>query len=86
MQFELDFPNEYIVSVEGCYEKIFGVETAVVTMLRFKTNKRTSQPFGLDSDTTFVLEMKDHKIVGFHGKAGDFVHQVGVHVSPITKS
>ncbi|KFK23807.1 hypothetical protein AALP_AAs58574U000100, partial [Arabis alpina] len=85
-EFELDFPKEYIVSVEGYYDKVFGVEADVVTMLKFKTNKRTSQPFGIDSGTQFVLEMKDHKIVGFHGKAGDFVHQVGVHVSPITKS
>uniref|UniRef100_A0A0D3AD52 Jacalin-type lectin domain-containing protein n=1 Tax=Brassica oleracea var. oleracea TaxID=109376 RepID=A0A0D3AD52_BRAOL len=23
-EFELDFPNEYIVSVEGCYDKVFG--------------------------------------------------------------
>ncbi|KAL1220154.1 Myrosinase-binding protein 2 [Cardamine amara subsp. amara] len=85
-EFVLDFPNEYIVSVEGCYDKVFGIEADVVTMLKFKTNKRTSPSFGLDAGTTFVLEMKDHKIVGFHGKAGDFVHQVGVHVSPISKA
>ncbi|KAF3604249.1 hypothetical protein F2Q69_00038150 [Brassica cretica] len=85
-EFELDFPNEYIVSVEGCYDKVFGIEAEVVTMVKFKTNKRTSPPFGMDGGTTFVFEMKDHKIVGFHGKAGDYVHQVGVHVSPVSKS
>ncbi|KAG7625462.1 putative jacalin-like lectin domain-containing protein [Arabidopsis thaliana] len=85
-EFVLDSPNEYIVSVEGSYDKVFGVEGELVTMLRFKTNKRTSPPFGLDAGTTFAVEMKDHKIVGFHGKAGDFVHQVGVHVTQITKS
>ncbi|XP_013725114.2 jacalin-related lectin 36-like [Brassica napus] len=84
--FELDFPNEYIVLVEGCYDKVFGIEAEVVTMVKFKTNKRTSPPFGMDGGTTFVFEMKDHKIVGFHGKAGDYVHQVGVHVSPVSKS
>ncbi|CAN6925784.1 unnamed protein product [Brassica oleracea] len=86
LQFELDFPNEYIVLVEGCYDKVFGIEAEVVTMVKFKTNKRTSPPFGMDGGTTFVFEMKDHKIVGFHGKAGDYVHQVGVHVSPVSKS
>ncbi|CAH8260709.1 unnamed protein product [Arabidopsis lyrata] len=83
-EFVLDFPNEYIVSVEGCYDNVFGIEAELVTMLRFMTNKRTSPPFGLDAGTPFTLEMKDHKIVGFHGKAGDFVHQVGVYVSPIS--
>ncbi|KAL1220153.1 Myrosinase-binding protein 1 [Cardamine amara subsp. amara] len=86
-QFVLDFRNEYIVSVEECYDKVFGIEADhVVTMLRFKTNKRISTPFELDAGTTFVLEMKDYKIVGFHGKAGDFVHQLCVHVSPLSKS
>ncbi|XP_010545659.1 PREDICTED: jacalin-related lectin 23 [Tarenaya hassleriana] len=82
-EFELDYPDEYITSVEGCYDKIFGTEAEVITMLRFKTNKRTSQPFGLEAGTRFVLEEKDSKIVGFHGKASDVVHQVGVHVMPI---
>ncbi|CAE5967497.1 unnamed protein product [Arabidopsis arenosa] len=85
-EFVLDFPNEYIVSVEGCYDNVYGIEAELVTMLRFKTNKRTSPPFGLDAGTPFTLEMKDHKIVGFHGKAGDFVHKAGVYVSPIFKS
>ncbi|KAL1198222.1 Myrosinase-binding protein 1 [Cardamine amara subsp. amara] len=85
-EFELDFPNEYIISVEGVYDKVYGIAAEVVMMLRFKTNKRTSPPFGLDSGEVFVLEEKDHKIVGFHGKAGEFVHQVGVYISPISKS
>ncbi|EFH59264.1 hypothetical protein ARALYDRAFT_897953 [Arabidopsis lyrata subsp. lyrata] len=71
-------------TAEGCYDNVFGIEAELVTMLRFMTNKRTSPPFGLDAGTPFTLEMKDHKIVGFHGKAGDFVHQVGVYVSPIS--
>lgn len=72
--------------MEGCYDEGIGIEAELVTMLRFKTNKRTSPLFGLDGGTRFALEINDHKIVGFHGKAGDFVHQVGVHVTPITKS
>ncbi|CAA7058001.1 unnamed protein product [Microthlaspi erraticum] len=75
-QFELDFPNEYIVSVEGSYDKVFGTEVEVVSMLTFKANKRTSLPFGLDAGTTFE----------FYGKVGDMIHQAGVHVSSIPKS
>nr|AAK82527.1 At1g52040/F5F19_10 [Arabidopsis thaliana] len=81
--FELDYPSEYITSVEGYYDKIFGVEAEVVTSLMFKTNKRTSQPFGMTAGEHFELKEDGYKVVGFHGKAGDLVHQIGVHIVPI---
>ncbi|CAN8272166.1 unnamed protein product [Cochlearia groenlandica] len=81
---ELDYPNEYITAVEGFYDKIFGNETGVIVMLRFKTNKRTSPPFGMSSDSNFVLGKEGHKVVGFHGKASHELHHIGVSVSPIT--
>ncbi|VVB08609.1 unnamed protein product [Arabis nemorensis] len=85
--FELDYPSEYITSVEACHDKIMGVETAVITMLKFKTNKRTSPPFGLETAFSFVLQKEGHKITGFHGKSSTstMLHQIGVHVSPITE-
>ncbi|XP_010545655.1 PREDICTED: myrosinase-binding protein 1-like [Tarenaya hassleriana] len=82
--FELDYPSEYIMAVEGYYEKVFGIKAPTITALRFKTNKRTSQPFGMESGTKFVLEESGSKIVGFHGQAGEQLHKVGVHVAPIT--
>ncbi|CAH8307489.1 unnamed protein product [Eruca vesicaria subsp. sativa] len=84
-EFEVDFPNEYITAVEGCYDKILGSENGVITMLKFKTNKRTSPQFGMDSASSFVVEKKGYKIVGFHGNASHEVHQLGVHVVPITQ-
>ncbi|KAG7543493.1 Jacalin-like lectin domain superfamily [Arabidopsis thaliana x Arabidopsis arenosa] len=83
--FKLDYPSEYIIAVEGCHDKIMGVETGVITMLRFKTNNRTSQPFGLEAGVNFVLQKEGHKIIGFHGKSSTMLHQIGVHVVPITK-
>ncbi|KAL1200771.1 Myrosinase-binding protein 1 [Cardamine amara subsp. amara] len=83
-EFELDYPSEYITTVDGTYDKIFASEASVITMLRFKTNKRTSTPFGLEAGTAFVLKEEGHKIVGFHGKVSDLLHKVGVHVLPIT--
>ncbi|VYS48842.1 unnamed protein product [Arabidopsis thaliana] len=82
-EFELDYPSEYITAVEGCHDKVIGSETGVITMLRFKTNKRTSPPFGLESAFSFILEKDGHKIVGFHGKASTLLHQIGVHVTAI---
>ncbi|KAL0722456.1 hypothetical protein Bca4012_037055 [Brassica carinata] len=84
-EFELAYPSEYITVVEGCYDNIFGSASPVITMLKFKTNVRTSPPFGLESTSKFVLEKEGHKIVGFHGKASDQLHQFGVSVAPITK-
>lgn len=53
-------------------------------MLRFKTNKRTSNPFGLEAGIPFELKEEGHKFVGFHGKANEVIHQLGAHVAPIT--
>ncbi|ESQ48286.1 hypothetical protein EUTSA_v10020232mg [Eutrema salsugineum] len=83
-EFELDYPSEYITAVDGTYDKIFGSDSAVITMLRFKTNKQTYGPFGMEAGTPFVLKVEGHKIVGFHGSASDLLHKFGVHVLPIT--
>ncbi|XP_010419351.1 PREDICTED: jacalin-related lectin 20-like [Camelina sativa] len=84
-EFELEYPSEYITAVEGYYEKTFGSDSAVIIMLKFKTNKRTSPPFGMESGVSFTLGKEGHKVVGFHGKASHELHQIGVSVAPITK-
>ncbi|XP_019094585.1 PREDICTED: jacalin-related lectin 44-like [Camelina sativa] len=61
-EFELNYPSEYITTVEGTYD----TKSGVITMLRFKTNKQTSPPFGLVTTSGFILQKADHKIVGFH--------------------
>ncbi|CAN7011140.1 unnamed protein product [Brassica rapa subsp. trilocularis] len=83
-EFELDYPSEYITAVQGTYDKIFGSDATVINMLRFKTNKQTSTPFGLEAGTAFELKEEGHKIVGFHGKVSDLLHQLGVYVLPVT--
>ena len=83
-QFELEHPDEYLISVEGSYDVVDGSESEVIRMLRFKTNMRTSQLFGHETTSNFTLQKECHKIVGFHGKIGEMLHQIGVHVLPIT--
>ncbi|KAL0837479.1 PREDICTED: PYK10-binding protein 1-like [Brassica oleracea var. oleracea] len=84
-EFELDYPSEYITEVNGTFDRIFGSDSAVLTMLTFKTNKpATYGPFGLTAGEAFDLKEEGHKIVGFHGSAGDLLHKFGVHVLPIT--
>lgn len=85
LQFELDYPSEYITEVNGTFDIIFGSDSAVLTMLTFKTNKpATYGPFGLTAGEAFHLKEEGHKIVGFHGSAGDLLHKFGVYVLPIT--
>lgn len=82
-QFELDYPSEYITSVEGSC-KVTGSESEVILMLKFTTNKRTSPVFGVDTTSNFLLHKDGNKIVGFHGKSGNMLHGIGVHVMPIS--
>ncbi|XP_023645087.1 jacalin-related lectin 46 isoform X2 [Capsella rubella] len=86
-EFELDYPCEYLTSVEGSYNVVPGsVEFEVILMLKFTTNMRTSPCYGLDDEPSFVLHKEGHKIVGFHGKSSSMLHQLGIHVLPITHS
>ncbi|KFK35809.1 hypothetical protein AALP_AA4G039500 [Arabis alpina] len=85
-EFELNYPSEYLISVEGKYDVVDGSEYEVIRMLRFKTNMnmRPSQTFGLETTSkSFTLEKECHKIVGFHGRASNMLHQIGIHVLPI---
>lgn len=79
----MDFPNEYIISVEGTFNKIRGF--VALTSLTFKTSeKRTSQTFGCVTGTKFVLERKGNVIVGFHGRDGVAFDSIGVYFFPMT--
>ncbi|CAH2036455.1 unnamed protein product [Thlaspi arvense] len=79
-KFELNYPMEYVTSVEGSYDN----KSGFITMLRFTTNRQTSQDFGLATTSSFVHHKVDHMIVGFHGKSSNMLlHKIGVHVIPI---
>lgn len=79
-EFELNYPFEYVTSVEGSYDNISGA----ITMLRLKTNRQTSPDFGVGTTSSFVVHKDNHMIVGFHGKSSNLLlHKIGVHVIPI---
>ncbi|ESQ30253.1 hypothetical protein EUTSA_v10012063mg, partial [Eutrema salsugineum] len=78
-EFEVD-QDDYITSMKGYYEKLFGSETEIITTLIFKTFKGiTSQPFGMPSGDMFLLE--GGKITGFHGSSSDVLHSIGAYIS-----
>ncbi|CAL9218630.1 unnamed protein product, partial [Arabidopsis halleri] len=70
-EFVINYPNEYITSVEGAF--VNDTDTWVKS-LTFKTSKgRTSRTFGFKSAdnirSDFVLENKGCALVGFHGRS-----------------
>ncbi|CDY72239.1 BnaA05g36250D, partial [Brassica napus] len=80
--FEISHPNEYLISVKGWSDssnKIAGIQ--------FKTNTKTSKYSGFekipgDESTDILLEVKDKKIVGFHGFADSHVNALGAYIAP----
>ncbi|KAL0864362.1 hypothetical protein Bca101_043480 [Brassica carinata] len=81
--FEISHPNEYLLSVKGWSDssnKIAGIQ--------FKTNTKTSKYYGFEKlpgeeSTDILLEVKDKKIVGFHGFADSHVNSLGAYIAPV---
>ncbi|KAG7594933.1 Jacalin-like lectin domain [Arabidopsis thaliana x Arabidopsis arenosa] len=78
-EFVLDYPNEFLTSVEGTYD-------TYITSLTFKTSKnRTSLRLGKASDSSFLLESKGCALVGFHGASTyGYLYTLGAYSFPMT--
>ena len=83
VQFVLDFPDEYIKSVEATYDKPNLFQNTVITSLTIKTSKGRTSSFGYTKGKKFVLEQKDCPLVGFHGKVGDAIDALGAYFAPL---
>ncbi|KAG2285279.1 hypothetical protein Bca52824_044883 [Brassica carinata] len=82
-EFVLDCPNEYIKSVEVTYDEPKLFQNTVITSLTFQTSSGRTSFFGYKVGKKFVLEQKDHRLVGFHGKEGDAIDALGAYFAPI---
>lgn len=54
----------------------------VIQSLTFYTNQRTIGPFGYTDGSDFKLPIEDGEIVGFFGRAGEYLDGIGVYVKP----
>nr|VDD46190.1 unnamed protein product [Brassica oleracea] len=73
----INHPDEHLVSVEGWYDS-----SNVILGIQFKTNQKTSDYLGYESEgtgTKFTLQDKDKKIIGFHGFASDHLNSIGAY-------
>ncbi|KAM3310387.1 hypothetical protein ACQJBY_031217 [Aegilops geniculata] len=76
-------PSESVKEIFGTTGNFLGLN--IVTSLSIVTNVKTYGPFGKQSagNTPFRTTAPDrHSIVGFFGRAGQFVDQLGAYVRP----
>ncbi|CAG7875491.1 hypothetical protein BRARA_E01597 [Brassica rapa] len=81
--FEISRPNEYLLSVKGWSDS-----TNKIVGIKFITNTNTSECYGFEKTpgeegTDISLEVKDKKIVGFHGFADSQVNSLGAYFAPV---
>ncbi|KAF8083399.1 hypothetical protein N665_0775s0001 [Sinapis alba] len=81
-EFEVDYPHEFITSVEGAFVRN-SADVSFFTSLTFKTSKhRTSPTYGraqVGGEIKFVLEKKGNALVGFHGRSNHCVTALGAY-------
>lgn len=78
-QFDLNHTiDEHIVSIKCYYDE------GVIQGLVIKTNIGTSALMGYNLGTTFKLEVKGKKIIGFHGSSDKNLRSLGAYFAPIS--
>ncbi|KAI3959091.1 hypothetical protein MKX01_023767 [Papaver californicum] len=76
-----DFPFEVLTYISGYYGTLMYMGPTVIKSITFHTTTRTHGPYGDEQGTPFSSNLKQGKIVGFHGRKGYFVDSIGVHVN-----
>ncbi|XP_050938316.1 jacalin-related lectin 3 isoform X1 [Cucumis melo] len=75
-----DYPYEILTHVTGHYGPVMYMGPNVIKSLSFHTTKAKYGPFGEAQGTPFSTNVKEGKIVGFHGRKGLFLDALGVHL------
>ncbi|KAJ9536365.1 hypothetical protein OSB04_un000457 [Centaurea solstitialis] len=77
----INYPDEYLTSISGTYDKSLGFFS--LRSLCFGTNHNHYGPYGGNLDgTPFSFEGEGVKIVGFHGHVSKCVTGIGIYVMP----
>lgn len=78
---DINAPTEYLTCINGTVGSD-NRGTTVVTSIRFITNLQNHGPFGSQSGSNFSLQMEGSAIVGFHGRAGNYLDCIGIYAQP----
>ncbi|KDP46660.1 hypothetical protein JCGZ_10969 [Jatropha curcas] len=80
-QIKLDYPNEYLTSISGYYNKYS--DRIYISSMVVKSNRRVFGPFGTKEEGDYFLVPSNiGKIVGFFGSYDHYLTSVGVYVEP----
>jgi len=79
LQIIFDFPYEVLTHVSGTCGSLMYMGPAVIRSLTFHTTKKLYGPFGDAHGTRFTTNLREGKVVGFHGRSGLFLDSLGVH-------
>ncbi|KAF6159447.1 hypothetical protein GIB67_032218 [Kingdonia uniflora] len=82
---KLNFPHEYLTTVNGYYGSIKRGDTIFILSLTLQTNKQKYGPFGTNQGTYFSFSITGGMIVGFHGSSGWYLDSIGVYLKPLRK-
>lgn len=80
LQVIFDYPYEILTHVSGHYGPVMYMGPNVIKSLTFHSTKTKYGPFGEALGTPFSTNVKEGKIVGFHGRKGLFLDALGVHL------
>lgn len=80
LQIKLDYPEEFLTSVDGYYGSLNQWGPIFIRSLSFESNKKLYGPFGVEQGTYFSLPMTGGKIIGFHGRYGWHLDAIGINV------
>ncbi|CAH2062620.1 unnamed protein product, partial [Thlaspi arvense] len=81
-QVKLDYPNEYLTSIQGHYSSLNERGPVSIRSLSFTSNKKTYGPYGIEQGTCFSFPKIGGRIVGFHGKCGWYLDALGAYLEP----
>ncbi|XP_059668876.1 mannose/glucose-specific lectin-like [Cornus florida] len=79
LRVKLNDPTEYLISISGYYS--FGSQ--FVNSLTFQSKIRHYGPYGKEEGTSFVIPITASKIVGFFGRASNYINSIRVYVKPL---
>ncbi|GJM89016.1 hypothetical protein PR202_ga05611 [Eleusine coracana subsp. coracana] len=77
---KLDYPHEVLTCVYGYYNTNPGEGPRVLKSLTFITNRGKYGPFGDEAGAFFSSATTEGKVVGFHGRSGQHLDAIGVHM------
>ncbi|KAK3231688.1 hypothetical protein Dsin_003569 [Dipteronia sinensis] len=75
-----DYPYEILTHITGTHGPLMYMGPNVIRSLTFHTTKGKHGPFGEEQGPSFTSNIKEGKIVGFHGREGLFLDAIGVNV------